>query len=248
MKAVGSDGWSDPEWAERLTVGAAELGIRLTPREVELFQRYGRELAVWNRRINLSAISDAEGVLRKHFLDSLAILPYLPEQAENLADVGSGAGFPGVPLKIARAELEVVLLESVGKKTEFLRHVVRALELSGVTVRQERAEAAGRDPALREAFAVVTGRAVAPLPVLAELALPLVRVGGVFLAPKGPAVQDELKAATRALAVLGGEVESVKEFELPYEAGRRSLVLVRKVAPTPAAYPRPAGRPAKRPL
>ncbi|HHY93382.1 MAG TPA: 16S rRNA (guanine(527)-N(7))-methyltransferase RsmG [Firmicutes bacterium] len=233
---------------ELLRKEAAELGVELDPRAVELLLRYGAELSEWNERVNLTAIREPVEVIRKHFVDALSALPYLPAGEGRLVDVGSGAGLPGLPLKIVRPALQVVLVESVGKKAEFLRHAAAALGLQGVDVYQGRAEDAGRDPTLRESFAVATARAVAELRVLAELALPLVQLGGVFIAFKGPEVDAELEAAGRAVAVLGGAVEGVRRLSLPGESGRRTLVLMRKVAPTPAAYPRGAGRPAKKPL
>jgi len=248
MTTGAGDVWGKPGLRALVKTGAAALGVDLSDAAVELLLCYGRELTRWNERVNLTAITEPQAVITKHFLDALSALPYLPAGAVPLVDVGTGGGLPGLALKLARPELELVLLESVGKKAEFLRRAVEALGLSGVRVYQGRAEEAGRDPELREGFAVGTARAVAALPVSAELVLPLVQVGGLFIAFKGPAVQEEVEAAARAFSVLGGKVEAVRELALPGGAGRRALVLVRKVAPTPAAYPRAAGRPAKRPL
>ncbi|MDK2856117.1 MAG: rRNA (guanine527-N7)-methyltransferase [Bacillota bacterium] len=240
--------WEEPALRELMRAGLEELGVKIGDDALALFLRYGREMARWNERVNLTAITAPEEVIRKHFLDALSAVPWLPPGRVRLVDVGSGAGLPGLALKIARPEIEVTLIESVKKKADFLRHAAEVLGLTGVEVRQERAEESGHVPELREAFTVATGRAVAALPVLAELALPLVVPGGLFIAFKGPAVEEEVKGAARALAVLGGKVENVIELVIPGGGERRTLVLVRKVAPTPAAYPRPTGRPSKKPL
>lgn len=240
--------WEEPSLRELMRGGLKDLGVNIGDEAVTLLLRYGRELTRWNERFNLTAITAPEEVVRKHFFDALTAFPWLPPARMRLVDVGSGAGLPGLVLKIARPDIEVTLIESVKKKADFLRHVVAVLELAGVEVRQERAEESGHVPGLREGFAVATGRAVAALPVLAELALPLVTVGGLFIAFKGSKVEEEVNKAERALAVLGGEVERVVEVAVPGVEERRALVLVRKVAPTPPAYPRRAGQPSKRPL
>lgn len=248
MSAGNKGAWDRPGLRELLRAGFQELGVAINDEVLTLFLRYGRELTRWNERFNLTAITEPEEVIRKHFLDALTALPWLPPGRVRLVDVGSGAGLPGLALKIARPDIEVTLIESVKKKADFLRHAVGLLDLAGVEVRQERAEESGHVLGLREAFAVATGRAVAPLPVLAELALPLVGVGGLFIAYKGARVEEEVNGAGRALALLGGSVAKVVGVSVPGVDEKRTLVLVRKVAPTPAAYPRRAGQPNKKPL
>ena len=247
MNNNGDFDWADPGLESLLVKEGQAVGIELSPQQVELFLTYGRLLTEGNQRFNLSAITNPEEVIRKHFIDSLVALPYLLTETTALADVGSGAGLPGLALKIMRPQMKLTLIESVKKKATFLQKTAEKLALLDVTVCSRRAEEMGQDPLFREQFPVATARAVAALAVLLELALPLVTVGGQFLAYKGPGVADELTAAQRALRELGGEVADVKEFSL---AGgeRRSLVVVTKVAPTPAKFPRPPGRPAKRPL
>lgn len=239
--------WFDRELVDLLVGQAAAVGVNLSVAQTNSLLAYGQEVERENRHFNLSAIVDPQEVIRKHFVDSLAALPYLPPNAKNLADVGSGAGFPGLALKIVRPEIEVTLVESIKKKGNFLRQTAAALGLTGVNVCQRRAEELGQDPDFREKFSLATARAVAGLPVLLEYSLPLVAVGGCFIAYKGPGVSEEMEVAKKALSILGGEVAEVKEFSL---AGgeQRSLVLVHKVAPTPGEYPRGPGRPAKRPL
>lgn len=239
--------WTDPRLGDLLVHEGQAVGIQLAPSQIEALIAFGEELERQNRRFNLSAIVDPKEVIRKHFVDSLALLPHLPSQAANLVDVGSGAGLPGLALKIARPELEVTLVESVKKKAAFLQETVARLELTGVNVIDRRAEELGQEAQFREQFALATARAVASLPVLLELSLPLLSVGGCFVAYKGPQVAEEIKAGQRALTVLGGELREVKEFAL-LGGERRTLVLVDKIAPTPAKYPRSPGRPGKRPL
>ncbi|HHV07853.1 MAG TPA: 16S rRNA (guanine(527)-N(7))-methyltransferase RsmG [Firmicutes bacterium] len=239
--------WSDPKLAELLADQAEDIGVRLSTNQIKTLLFYGQEFEQANQYMNLSTIVHPEEVIRKHFVDSLTALPYLPAETDKLIDIGSGAGFPGLALKIVCPETEVTLIESIKKKANFLRQTAAALGLTDINVCWRRAEEAGQDQQFREKFSVATARAVAALPVLLELALPLVAVGGWFIAYKGPNVAEEIQVAETALAILGGELAEVKEFSL---AGgeQRSLVLVRKAAPTPAKYPRGPGRPAKRPL
>ena len=237
----------------RLAAGAAALlDLQLTPAQLDAFQVYADELADWNARFNLTAITDPEAVQLKLFLDSLTCLLALrawPLPAGTaLIDVGAGAGFPGLPLKIVCPDLRLTLLEATGKKVKFLEHLVAKLSLSGVTAFQARAEEVGRDPAHREQYDWALARAVAELPVLAEYLLPLVRVGGRCLAQKGASAAAEAQATGRALKVLGGRLDRILPVELPGEAETRYLVVIEKVTPTPAKYPRRPGLPAKAPL
>jgi 16S rRNA (guanine527-N7)-methyltransferase len=231
-----------------LLAGAAALGVTLSTQQVEQFARYRAELLDWNTRFNLTAIRDPREVEIRLFLDALTCLQVLPPGALRLIDVGSGAGFPGLALKLARPELQVTLLEATGKKAQFLQHVVAALALDGVTVLNTRAEQAGQDPAQRERYDWAVARAVAELRVLAEYLLPLVRVGGRALAQKGAGIDEELAAAGPALAALGGRLTEVRMVRVPGLDGERHLVVVDKLTPAPAQYPRRAGVPAKKPL
>ena len=224
-------------------------GLQLTPRQVAAFERYEQELLEWNSRFNLTAIRDVEGIRKKHFLDSLSCLLVWREAAPGrLVDIGTGAGFPGIPLKIVLPQMRLTLVESVGKKAAFCEHIVAALKLDKVTVLQARAEELGQDRAHRETYDWAVARAVANLPVLAEFLLPLARVGGGMLAQKGESAVAEAQAAERAVQVLGGQLRQVKKVELPGVAEDRYLVVVDKKAPTPPGYPRRVGLPAKRPI
>lgn len=203
------------------------------------------------RRANLTGTRDLRAIYRRHFGESLALLAALEKAGIELSpaiDVGTGAGFPGLPMKIARPDLDITLLEATGKKARFLQTIVSELSLEGVHIINGRAEEAGREPALREGFALAVARTVAPLPVLLELTLPFVRVGGHLAAPKGSAAAREISESANSLAELGGEIVSAEVLDLPFGGPKPTLVLVEKTSPTPGRYPRRAGIPNKRPL
>ncbi len=247
-----------------LRAGAASLGLTLGAGHLGAFETYYRELAAWNQRFNLTAITGYEEVQRRHFLDSLSCLLALPAGAAGrlpdvvplqvasgslrLADVGSGAGFPGIPLKIMLPDARVTLIEATAKKASFLRHIVRLLGLEGVEVLTARAEDVGRMPEHREQYDLVVARAVAPLCVLAEYCLPLCRIKGRVVAQKGGEGVEETGGALPAIALLGGALVGVKSVELEELPPGRTLVVIDKVAKTPEEYPRRTGIPSKRPL
>lgn len=238
-----------------LEEGLAGFGVEATPAGVEALLGHLRLVREWNERINLTAITSEREMVVKHVLDSASGLQLARLEAGNkVLDVGTGAGFPGVVWKCLVPGIRLTLLESLQKRCRFLEEVGEQVvgplikEEGGYRVLWGRAEDVGRMAAEREAYDVVTARAVAELRVLAEYCLPFVRVGGLFLGMKGPAVGDEVAGARSAIATLGGQVEEVREFALPADGGRRSLVAIRKVRPTPRAYPRKAGTPAKHPL
>ncbi len=237
-----------PGFKETLMAAAAAVGVHLTAEQAEVFRRYKEILAAANRALNLTAIPE-DRYIQDHFIDSLSLLQAEKiKDGQTVADVGAGAGFPGVPIKIALAGVKLHLIEANAKKAAFLRRLTAELGLKGVVVEQIRAEEAGRRPELREQMQAVVARAVASLPVLLEYALPLCKPGGWFLSLKGPRVDEELASARLAAIQLGGRVESVY---VPYgrpEQTKRVVVLVAKVGPTAEKYPRRAGVPAKRPL
>ncbi|MBI1886607.1 MAG: 16S rRNA (guanine(527)-N(7))-methyltransferase RsmG [Chloroflexi bacterium] len=234
-----------------LREGAEWLNLPLTSGQVEAFERYFETLSAWSGRAGLTGITGREEVQRRHFVESLALGREL-EKADALGprviDIGSGAGFPGVPLKIVWPHLEVTLLEARRKKATFLNELLSALGLTDVGFVIGRAEDAARDPAHREAYDTVAARAVAPLPVLVELALPFLRLGGYLASPKGSGAPREAEAAKTALEACGGQLVTVEPLALPGAGPQPVLVLVRKVAPTPQRFPRRAGIPSKRPL
>ena len=237
---------------EKLKSGAAKLGLELTPGQLELFQLYYQELVDWNQRMNLTAITDYEEVQVKHFLDSLTVTlgmkQPIGESDCRVIDVGTGAGLPGIPLKIVLPEIKLVLLDSTAKKAAFLHHLKQKLELDDVEIVVGRAEAVAHKSQYRERFDVVLSRAVAPLPTLVELTLPFGAVGGTFIAQKKGAIDPELSQASRAISLLGGKQREVKRIDLEEFTDERWLVIIDKVSPTPEQYPRRPGMPAKRPL
>jgi len=229
---------------------ARELfGIHLTGGQVVALATLERELLAWNEHVNLTAIREAEAIRAKHFLDSFScILAWKGSPPSRLIDVGTGAGFPGFPLKILYPSMQLTLVESVGKKANFCRHIVEQLRLGKVEILAMRAEDVGRLPAHRESYDWAVARAVANLPVLSEYLLPLVRVGGKILAQKGTSGPAETNKASHAIKVLGGQFNQLIHVNLPGIAEERYLVIVDKVAPTPKAYPRKPGLAAKKPL
>lgn len=225
------------------------LGLRLTEGQLRAFESYSVELAAWNERVNLTAITEPGAVEMRHFLDSLSCLLVLtPAPGLRVLDVGTGAGFPGLPIKIVYPELRLTLLEATGKKVAFLEHLVAQLELEGVTVVHARAEELGQQAGHRESYDWVLARAVAGMRVLIEYLLPFCKLGGHCLAQKGEDAPQEVAEAQEATSLLGGRIAQLTPVELPTVAETRYLVDIAKIAATPPAYPRRAGRPAKRPL
>ena len=232
---------------QELIAQAKGLGIKIKPEQAAQFQTYLELLTEWNEKLNLTAITEPMEVLEKHFLDSLTLLTLGKiKEGAKVIDVGTGAGFPGVPVKILRPDVRLTLLDGTNKRLNFLREVCAALGLEAEFVHL-RAEEAGHRREMREAYDVATARAVAPLNVLAEYCLPLVKMKGYFLAMKGPGAQEELDAAANALEELGGTQVELHALTLP-TAGERNIVEVRKLAFTPKEYPRHGSTITKHPL
>jgi 16S rRNA (guanine527-N7)-methyltransferase len=238
---------------KRLAAGAGKLGIQLNARQIEQFELYYRELVAWNRRTNLTSITAYQSVQVKHFLDSLTITVALSAQEVanpdfTIVDIGTGAGFPGLPLKILFPQPRLVLLEPTAKKATFLQHMVHKLELDNVEVLNSRAEEAARLPLYREQFALTLSRAVAPLPTLMELALPFCQVSGRLITQKKGEIEQEVDRAKEAITVLGGRLDEIRRVDLEEFSDARCLVIVDKIQPTPDKYPRRAGLPKRRPI
>jgi len=235
---------------EKLVQDARELfNVHLTGRQVMALVTYEKELLEWNQKFNLTAIRDTESIRTKHFLDSFScVLAWKASPPNHLIDVGTGAGFPGIPLKILYPNLKLTLVESVRKKVMFCQHIVSLLGLEPVNVLQARAEDLGQDPQNREEFDWAVARAVANLNVLSEYLIPLVKVGGTMLAQEGESGPAEAQSAEEAMKLLGGKLRQLIPVKLPGVADDRYLVVVDKVAATPPKYPRKPGVPGKQPL
>jgi 16S rRNA (guanine527-N7)-methyltransferase len=237
------------EWQDSLAGGAAELGLQIDEEQRAAYRLHFELLLAHNERAALTSLSDPGDIAVRHYLDSLTcLLARDIGPGERVADVGSGAGFPGIVLAVARPDASYQLIESTRKRAAFLRTAVQALGLHYVSITAARAEETGQDPDHRECYDLVLSRAVAPLPVLLEYCLPLLRVGGQFLGQKGPEAQKELDHSGPALSALGGQVGQLRSLSLPRQAGRRVLIVIEKTEPTPAKFPRRPGIPAKRPL
>lgn len=236
-----------------LTALASEYGVRVDETAAEKLDIYARLLVEWNNKMNLTAITAPEDMVLKHFVDSLTALPLLPAHPFSLIDVGTGAGFPGIPLCVVRPDIRLTLLDSLNKRLLFLKEVCTALEIPADLI-HARAEEGGHRPDLREQFDIAAARAVAPLPVLTEYCLPFVRPGGQFLAMKGPEGRQELRAAEQAIALLGGRTAAIEEVSLPLhpapgqEVSTRVLILIDKISSTSSRFPRPSAKIAKHPL
>jgi 16S rRNA (guanine527-N7)-methyltransferase len=235
---------------EKLKAGAEKLGLKLKPEALANFETYYRELTEWNRKINLTSITDYDEVQVDHFLDALTVtLAWHPEVPEpRVIDVGTGAGIPGIPLKIALPQMRLTLLEATAKKATFLKHIAERLGLDMTEVVVGRAEDVAHQPDYREQFDLVLARGVARLATLAELALPFCRVGALVIAHKKGQIETELKEAEFAIRTLGGRLKEVVPVTLPEFPDNRALVVIEKVWETPPLYPRRAGMPGKRPL
>jgi 16S rRNA (guanine527-N7)-methyltransferase len=234
---------------EQFKASLAEKGITLTDCQMEQFEIYFRTLVEWNEKMNLTAITEKEEVYLKHFYDSVSAAFYFKFDSQlNLCDVGAGAGFPSIPLKIVFPKLHVTIVDSLNKRITFLEHLAKELKLENVTFIHDRAETFGQNKQHREQYEVVMARAVARLSVLSELCLPLASVGGQFVAMKGGQAEEELQKGKNALHVLGGKLKTVHSFKLPVEDSERTILIINKEKKTPKQYPRKPGTPNKSPI
>lgn len=234
---------------EKFEKGLEDLGITLSEKQIGQFLKYYEILVEWNSFMNLTGITEFEEVITKHFLDSLAVVKVCdPASAGSVIDIGTGAGFPGLPLKIAFPHLEVVLLDSLNKRIKFLNEVILQLGLDGIRTIHGRAEDFARDQNYRESFDLCVSRAVANLSSLSEYCLPYTALGGRFISYKSGKIDEELAEAEKAIRVLGGETENVVRFNLADTDMERSFVVIEKKRHTPKAYPRKAGLPGKEPI
>ena len=233
-------------FSEELENAAKQIEIELTKKQIEKFYNYMNLLLEWNEKINLTAIIEPREVILKHFVDSLTIAKYIKEN-EKLIDVGTGAGFPGIPLSIVKENTDIVLLDSLNKRINFLEEIKQNLKLKNITTIHGRAEEFGKNKKEREIYDIATSRAVAPLNILLEYLLPLVKVGGKAICMKGSNI-EEIENAKNALEILGGKIEKIEEITLPNSDIKRNIIIVKKVKNTPSKYPRKAGTPSKEPI
>lgn len=232
---------------ELLIQGAKEYSLTLDDLQVESLLKYKEILKEWNEKINITAIEEDRDIIIKHYIDSMSIIPYLKNKSIKFIDIGTGGGFPGIPVKIAYNNIDVTLLDSLDKRIKFLNEVINILNMEKISTIHGRAEDYGLKQEFREKFDVAVARAVANLPVLLEYCLPFVNVGGIFIAMKGSSI-EEAENSKKALTILGGKIEDIKELTLPFSDIKRNIVIVRKFRQTPTKYPRKAGKPSKEPL
>lgn len=225
----------------------AYINVELSESKIRDFFTYMKELIEWNKKINLTAIVEMSEVIDKHFIDSLTISQYINDN-DRIIDVGTGAGFPGIPLKIARENLKIDLLDSLNKRIIFLNEIINKLQLKNINAIHSRAEDESSKKEKRETYDIAVSRAVANLPVLLEYLLPFVKVGGICICMKGMNITEEVNNSKKALKELGGEIEEINEFKLPNTDATRNIIIVRKVASTPKRYPRKAGTATKNPI
>ena len=235
------------EFKEKMIINVDKLGINLSEIQLKQFYNYMNLLIEWNKKINLTAIIEPDEIILKHFVDSLTISKYISD-GTRVVDVGTGAGFPGIPLKIYRQDLEITLLDSLQKRINFLDEVIRELNLEKIETVHSRVEDFGKDKKYREKFDISTSRAVANLATLSEYLLPLVKIGGKVISMKGSLIEEELENSKNAIKILGGGIERVDEFDLPNSDISRNIILIDKIKETPNKYPRKAGEPSKKPL
>lgn len=232
-----------------LAKAAAEYGLNLVPEQLAAMDNYYQQLVAWNEKVNLTAITEPYEVAVKHMIDSLSCYQEeLFTPGVRLIDVGTGAGFPGIPLKIFQQDIKLTLMDSLNKRLNFLRAVIDDLSIDGVYTVHARAEEAGKNKQYREQYQLAVSRAVARLNVLCELCLPFVKVGGWFIALKGAQYEEEVREAAKAVTLLGGKIENIKPVNLPGLTDKRAVIYIKKIAVTPQTYPRKAGTPEKKPL
>lgn len=236
---------------EQFVQELSKRNFKLNEKQINQFNQYFTSLIAANQKVNLTRITEEDDVYLKHFFDSLTPLFTFSEvfkPGDTVCDVGAGAGFPSIPLKILQPELKVTIVDSLGKRLTFLQDLIEKLQLQDVTLVHGRAEDVGRNKLYREQFDIVTARAVANMAVLSEYCLPLVKKSGYFVALKGPKAEKELQDGQKAISLLGGKVIQTEELQLPTSSEERTLILVQKVKATPKKYPRQAGTPHRKPI
>lgn len=237
------------EYFDIINIASLDVGLPFNEETYNKFMQYKDMIKYWNEKINLTAITEDEQIVKKHFIDCIKIFKFSPlKEAKSIIDVGTGAGFPGIPIKIIKPDINVVLLDSLNKRINFLNEVINKIDLKNITTIHGRAEDFSRKIEYREKSDVAVSRAVANLAVLSELCIPYVNVGGYFVAMKGPSVEDEIKEGRNAVSILGGKIEDIIKIEIENSDLNHNLVVIKKVKETQKAYPRKAGTAVKKPL
>ena len=224
-----------------------EINITFTEEQLQQFYQYMQLLIEWNEKINLTAIVEPKEIILKHFIDSLTILKYINKE-QTLIDIGTGAGFPGIPIKIMRQDIEITLLDSLNKRINFLEEVIQQLNLKKIHAVHARIEEYGKNRKYRESYDIATSRAVANLTTLSEYMLPMVKVGGISICMKGSEIEEEFLKSQKAIDILGGNIQKVDTFTLPKSDNKRNVIIVEKKKSTPSKFPRKPGTPSKEPL
>ena len=235
------------EFSDLMIDYGKEINIVFTEKQLQKFYQYMNLLIEWNEKINLTAIVEPKEIILKHFIDSLTIIKYI-EPNKSVIDIGTGAGFPGIPVKIMREDLDITLLDSLNKRIHFLNEVIQKLELKNITAIHARIEEFAKNKQYREAFDVATSRAVANLTTLSEYMLPMVDLKGMAICMKGSEINEEISKSKNSIKLLGGKIDKIEEFTLPKSDNRRNLILIKKERQTPGKYPRKPGIPSKEPL
>lgn len=235
------------DFAKTMQEYAKEIKIVLHEKQINQLYTYMELLLEWNQKVNLTAITEPKEIILKHFIDSMTITKYI-ERNTKLIDIGTGAGFPGIPIKILREDIEVTLLDSLNKRIHFLKEVIEQLKLKKIEAIHSRAEDFGKNKKYRETFDYATSRAVANLSTLAEYLLPLVTLDGYCISMKGPNIEEEIQKSKNAITILGGKIEKIEKFQLPKSKIDRNIIMIRKDKKTPSKYPRKSGMPAKEPI
>ena len=235
------------EFCKKMQEESIKIGYKLDEEQINMFYLYMKLLLEWNEKINLTAITEVDEIITKHYIDSLTALKYIKNN-DRVADIGTGAGFPGIPLKIVNSRIDITLVDSLNKRINFLNDVIEKNNLNNIIAIHNRAEEFGKNKQYREKYDVAISRAVARLNVLVEYLLPTVKIDGKCICMKGPDAKEEIEEAKNAIEVLGGIIEKIEEFYLPDTDIKRTIIVIKKVKNTPNKYPRKAGTPSKEPI
>lgn len=235
------------EFSEKIKEYMNKINIEISDKQIEKFFDYMNLLLEWNEKINLTAITEPEDIILKHFVDCATILKYIKDE-DKIIDIGTGAGFPGIPLKILNEKLDITLMDSLNKRINFLNEIINKLDLKNIVAIHARAEELARNKEYREKYDIATSRAVANLSTLSEYMLPFVKKDGMVISMKGSNIEEEVKNAKKAIKILGGEIEKIDNFNLANTNNIRNIITIKKVVKTPKEFPRKAGKPSKEPI